>query len=99
MPVTTRSQNRLMIPIMNNVYDLVVNLDFDESSRAWRANKRHIGNGYFIYKTPSSNIHGLHQQSPWLPIEEDPKPQKRPRNPPIRYDPSPSNSFGGTKLR
>lgn len=26
-----------------------VSIDFDEASRAWRANKRHVGNGMFVY--------------------------------------------------
>lgn len=26
-----------------------VSIDFDEASREWRANKRHIGNGMFVY--------------------------------------------------
>jgi hypothetical protein len=27
----------------------ITSIDFDESSRAWRQNKKYIGNGYFIY--------------------------------------------------
>ncbi len=27
-----------------------VNIDFDECSKAWRLNKKHIGKGYFVYK-------------------------------------------------
>ena len=30
--------------------ELKVDIDFDESSRAWRKNKIHIGSGYFAYK-------------------------------------------------
>ena len=30
-----------------------VDIDFDEASRAWRQNKRSIGNGMFAYKTRS----------------------------------------------
>ena len=26
-----------------------VNIDFDEASRAWRANKKHIGNCHYVY--------------------------------------------------
>lgn len=26
-----------------------VNIDFDEASRAWRANKKHIGNCHYLY--------------------------------------------------
>jgi hypothetical protein len=33
-----------------------VNIDFDGSSRAWRANKRSLGNGCYEYKTPTKSI-------------------------------------------
>lgn len=29
-----------------------VNIDFDEASEAWRANKKYIGNGSYKYITP-----------------------------------------------
>ena len=29
---------------------------FEESQIAWRSNKTHMGNGYFIYKTPPAPI-------------------------------------------
>jgi len=32
-----------------------VNIDFDEASRAWRANKRRVGEGHFQYFCPCSN--------------------------------------------
>jgi hypothetical protein len=33
--------------------ELDVDIDFDEASRAWRQNKRPLGNGMFIYNTRS----------------------------------------------
>ena len=33
-----------------------VNIDFDEASEAWRANKKYIGNGTYKYITPKKNI-------------------------------------------
>jgi hypothetical protein len=32
-----------------------VNIDFDEASEAWRANKKYIGNGSYKYITPKIN--------------------------------------------
>ena len=32
-----------------------VNIDFDEASEAWRANKKYIGNGTYKYITPKNN--------------------------------------------
>jgi hypothetical protein len=32
-----------------------VNIDFDEASEAWRANKKYIGNGSYKYITPKKN--------------------------------------------
>ena len=32
-----------------------VNIDFDEASEAWRANKKYIGNGSYKYITPKNN--------------------------------------------
>jgi hypothetical protein len=32
-----------------------VNIDFDEASEAWRANKKYIGNGSYKYITPKLN--------------------------------------------
>jgi hypothetical protein len=34
----------------NALYE--VNIDFDEASEAWRANKKYIGNGSYKYITP-----------------------------------------------
>ena len=78
MPITTRSQSK----------EASTHIDFDEASRAWRANKTHIGNGAFIYKSQSNNPYGLHSQSPWLPVEESSNRSQRTRKPPIRYNPS-----------
>jgi hypothetical protein len=36
------------------IYDF--SLDFDNSSKQWRKNKIHIGEGYFIYKRYSERI-------------------------------------------
>lgn len=33
-----------------------IKFDFDEASRAWRQNKRSIGNGMFAYRTRSSSL-------------------------------------------
>ena len=35
------------IAINNTLYE--VNIDFDEASRAWKANKKYIGNGSYKY--------------------------------------------------
>jgi hypothetical protein len=32
-----------------------INIDFDEASEAWRANKKYIGNGSYKYITPKKN--------------------------------------------
>ena len=37
----------------NALYE--VNIDFDEASEAWRANKKYIGNGTYKYITPKKN--------------------------------------------
>jgi hypothetical protein len=42
--MNTRSQTRYN---NNNLYE--VNIDFDEASAAWRANKKPVGNGTFKY--------------------------------------------------
>ena len=36
--------------LMNEIEKYPVNIDFDESSRAWRENKRVLKNGMFSYK-------------------------------------------------
>ena len=45
--MNTRSQPKLQL------YE--VNIDFDEASEAWRANKKYIGNGTYKYITPKKN--------------------------------------------
>jgi len=42
--IKTRSQTRL-----DNMNELVVNVDFDGASKAWRANKKSNDYGYFTY--------------------------------------------------
>lgn len=37
--------------ILNRVHEKKVEIDFDASSRAWRANKVYVGMGEFRYKT------------------------------------------------
>ena len=41
----TRSQTNKEQPI-----ELEVNIDFDEASKAWKANKKSNGNGTYTYK-------------------------------------------------
>ena len=47
-PKETRPFNMVLLPEMNKQY--VVNIDFDESSKAWRKNKISLGEGMFKYK-------------------------------------------------
>lgn len=47
-PKETRPFNMVLLPEMNKQY--VVNIDFDESSKAWRKNKISLGEGIFRYK-------------------------------------------------
>lgn len=44
--VQTRSQTK------NSKKEYDVNIDFDESSKEWMANKKSIGNGYYKYICP-----------------------------------------------
>ena len=48
--MNTRSQTKY-----NNSALYEVNIDFDEASEAWRANKKYIGNGSYKYITPNKN--------------------------------------------
>jgi hypothetical protein len=48
--MNTRSQTTYE---KNTLYE--VNIDFDEASEAWRANKKYIGNGCYKYITPKNN--------------------------------------------
>jgi hypothetical protein len=45
LSVKTRSQTRLE----RRMLAFAADIDFDRASRAWRANKRSIGNGQFAY--------------------------------------------------
>jgi hypothetical protein len=55
----TRSQTKQV--------EMSVDIDFDESSRAWRANKRHMGDGHFEYTdVPRNNL----KQSVWCPVDD-----------------------------
>lgn len=47
-PKETRPFNMVLLPEMNKQY--VINIDFDESSKAWRKNKKSLGEGMFKYK-------------------------------------------------
>ena len=47
-PLETQPFNMILLPEMNKQY--VVNIDFDESSKAWRKNKISFGEGMFKYK-------------------------------------------------
>ena len=58
----TRSQTKKV-----NVHEYSVDIDFDESSRAWRANKRHMGDGHFEYTdVPRNNA----KHSVWFPVDD-----------------------------
>ena len=54
-PKETRPFNMILLPEMNKQY--VVNIDFDESSKAWRKNKISLGGGMFKYKRYRKIIH------------------------------------------
>jgi hypothetical protein len=50
----TRSQTRKEVNIVSNIESnervlYEVNIDFDEASRAWRSNKKSMGNGQYKY--------------------------------------------------
>ena len=47
--------NMVLLPEMNKQY--VVNIDFDESSKAWRKNKISLGEGMFKYKRYRKILH------------------------------------------
>ena len=48
----TKEKNMDFIPI----YD--VNIDFDDASKCWRENKKHVGNGQFQYICGSTKTNG-----------------------------------------
>ena len=43
----TRSQTKLLKTIVRETYE--VDIDFDDASACWRANKKSIGNGTYKY--------------------------------------------------
>jgi len=47
-PKETMPFNMVLLPEMNKQY--AVNIDFNESSKAWRKNKISLGEGMFKYK-------------------------------------------------
>ena len=47
-PKEAQPFNMILLPEMNKQYE--VNIDFDESSKAWRKNKISLGEGMFKYK-------------------------------------------------
>ena len=50
MPVTTRSQSKLMRLSLSDYKPIYkVEFDFDEASEIWKANKRRIGEGCYRY--------------------------------------------------
>ena len=53
----TRSQTKALLnkPIQSNNFDT---FDFDEASRAWKANKKSIGNGSYVYVCQKQTIAG-----------------------------------------
>jgi hypothetical protein len=48
--VKTRSQTRKLQQYQANMNEFSVNIDFDEASKAWRSNKKSVGNGMFTYR-------------------------------------------------
>ena len=50
----TEQQPFNMILLPEKIYDVSIN--FDESSRAWRKNKIHVGEGFFKYRRYSERI-------------------------------------------
>lgn len=53
---TNNLQNKTLEKTINVSIELEVNIDFDDSSREWRKNKRSIGNGQFKYIKKSFTI-------------------------------------------
>lgn len=53
----TRSQTKALLnqQIQSNNFDT---FDFDEASRAWKANKKSIGNGSYVYVCQKKNKNG-----------------------------------------
>ena len=64
MTIKTRSQTKRE---KSSIYE--VNIDFDEASKAWRANKKSIGNGNYKYlclKKNKKNTNCLNKCLPWV---------------------------------
>ena len=55
MPVQTRSMTKKRTTELKNKTSFEMSYDFDSSSRAWRSNKKKIGEGSFTYKKRSMN--------------------------------------------
>ena len=64
MTVKTRSQTK---SIKSSIYE--VNIDFDEASKAWRSNKKSIGNGSYKYVCIKKGKHNNYCVSKCLPEE------------------------------
>lgn len=54
-PKETRPFNMVLLPEMGKQYK--IDIDFDESSKAWRKNKKSLGGGMFKYKRYRKIIH------------------------------------------
>jgi hypothetical protein len=54
----TRSQTKALLNKQIELKNLEFIFDFDESSRAWKANKRSIGNGSYVYVCQKPTITG-----------------------------------------
>lgn len=54
----TRSQTKAILNKSNKLNNIEFIFDFDESSRAWKANKRSIGNGSYVYVCQKQTITG-----------------------------------------
>ena len=54
-PKETRPFNMVLLPEMGKQYK--IDIDFDESSKAWRKNKKSLGEGMFKYKRYKKIIH------------------------------------------
>lgn len=54
-PKETRPFNMVLLPEMGKQYK--ININFDESSKAWRKNKIPLGEGMFKYRRYRKSIH------------------------------------------
>ena len=53
-PKETQPFRAILLPEKTHIYE--VNIDFDDSSKQWRKNKVHLGEGMFMYKRYSERI-------------------------------------------